>query len=66
MIDDKLIDIETKLAHQEHMLAELNEVVTSQQAQITGLDGLLRSLIERVRDMSEPAPGAGDEIPPHY
>ena len=48
MDDDKLIDIETKLAHQEHLLVELNDVITSQQAQVTKLESLVRSLIERV------------------
>jgi SlyX protein len=66
MNDDKFVDIESKLAHQEHMLAELNDALSSQQAQITGLEGLVRSLIERVKGMSESATGASDEKPPHY
>jgi SlyX protein len=66
MDDDKLIDIETKLAHQEHLLTELNDVITSQQAQVTKLESLVGSLIERVRDMPDAATGAGDEKPPHY
>ena len=66
--DKRLIDIETKLAHQEQLLGELNDVVTNQQAQITKLEHLCSSLIERLRSLSdgEPDPGAADERPPHY
>ena len=68
MNDDRLIEIETKLAHQEHLLAELNDALTSQQAQITDLETLCRTLIERMRSMSEGGgpDGQPDERPPHY
>jgi len=64
--DDKLIDLESKLAHQEYLLAELNDVVTSQQAQISQLETLCRSLVDRVRALAEPGSAAADEKPPHY
>lgn len=64
--ENKLIEIETKLAHQEHLLAELNEVLISQQAQIVNLEGLCKALIDRVRALSETGSDAGDEAPPHY
>jgi len=68
MEEDKLIDIETKLAHQEHTIAELNEALTDQQSQISNLDAQVRALMDRVRAMSEAMPGdqAQDEKPPHY
>ena len=66
MNDDKLVDIESKLAHQDHMLGALNDALSSQQAQITDLESLVRSLIERVRGISESATGTRDEKPPHY
>jgi SlyX protein len=63
-----MIDIETKLAHQEHLLSELNDALTDQQAQITRLEALCQSLIDRVKSLAEAAgsdepPG---ERPPHY
>lgn len=67
--DEKLIDIETKLAHQEHTIAELNDALSSQQAQIAGLETLVNALKDRVRALSDAAPAAGggdDEPPPHY
>jgi SlyX protein len=69
ILDEKrVIEIETKLAHQEHLLSELNEALTDQQAQISGLERLCQSLIERVKSLleSSPADQATDEHAPHY
>jgi len=66
--ENRLVDIETKLAHQEQLLAELNSVLTSQQSQLTRLQSLCDSLLGRIRAMSElevPADPAS-ERPPHY
>ena len=68
MDEDRLIDIETKMAHQEHLLTELNEAFTDQQAQIGRLESLCQSLIDRLNSLADNA-GAGegsDEVPPHY
>lgn len=54
------------MAHQEYLLAELNDVVTAQQAQITNLELLCKSLIDRVKSLAEPGLSATDEKPPHY
>ena len=66
--DEKLIDIETKLAHQEHQLAELDDALSNQQAQIGNLEHLCQTLVERIRALSETGVGgnADDEKPPHY
>jgi SlyX protein len=68
MSDDRLIDIESKLAHQDQLLFELNEVLTEQQARIMQLEQLSKSLIDRVRAIGDAAPDDGpvDERPPHY
>ena len=68
MEDEKLIDIESKLAHQEHTIAELNDALSSQQMQISKLEHQVVTLIDRVRSLSESAPAGGsdDEPPPHY
>lgn len=68
MSEKRFVDLETRLAHQDQMLHELNEVITDQQARITQLEELCRSLIDRVRSLGE-GPLAGDpsnERPPHY
>lgn len=68
MDEDRLIEIETKLAHQEDLVNELNTVVTDQQAQISRLEELCRSLISRVRSLAdaETTGDSGDDRPPHY
>lgn len=68
MSEERFVDLETRLAHQDQMLHELNEVVTAQQAKIMQLEELCRSLIDRVRSLGEgTAPGSPeDERPPHY
>lgn len=68
MNEQRLIEIETKLAHQEHLLSSLDDALTRQQAQLTRLEELCRSLLQRIRSLPELAPegSAGDERPPHY
>ncbi len=66
--DEKKIDIEIKLAHQEDLLLALNDALSNQQAQIAALELLCQSLVERIRALSEAGGGNGqdDERPPHY
>ena len=68
MTEQRFVDLETKLAHQEHLLLELNEIITKQQENIMRLEKLCDSIIERVRSLSEAAPADtnADEKPPHY
>lgn len=68
MTEQRLIDIETRIAHQDQALQELNEVITDQQARIMRLESLSESLIEKLQSLAD-ASGEGDgsfEIPPHY
>lgn len=68
MSEERFIDLESRLAHQDQLLNELNDVVTSQQAKIMELNRLCQSLIDRVRSMGDAAPAgdSDDERPPHY
>ena len=68
MDDNKIIDIETKLAHQEHLLSSLNEALANQQLQLTNLEHLCQSLVDRIRALSAGGRenGSSDEKPPHY
>ena len=68
MDDNRLVDIESKLAHQEHTIGQLNDAVTSQQAQIMQLKSLCESLVQRMNAMSESTDGGDplNERPPHY
>jgi len=68
MSEERFIDIESRLAHQDQLLNELNDVVTEQQSKIMQLNELCKSLITRVRSMGDAMPDGdpGDERPPHY
>jgi len=68
MTEDRFIDIETKLAHQEHTIAELNDVVAMHQEKIMQLEQLCASLADRLRSIGEalPTDAPQDERPPHY
>jgi SlyX protein len=68
MTEQRFVDLETKLAHQEHLLLELNEIIPKQPENIVRLEKLCDSIIERVRSLSEVAPAnaTADERPPHY
>ena len=68
MDEDRLIDIETKMAHQEQLLSELNEALTDQQAQISRLETLCQSLLDRFKSLAGNAGvgETGDDRPPHY
>ena len=59
MSEERLVDIEVKLAHQEQLLTDLDEVVTNQQARIMQLEELCRSLIDRVKAVGD-VPPEGD------
>lgn len=66
--EDRIIDIEMKLAHQEHLVDELNQVVFRQQQKIDELEMLLTALAKRFRELSDAGQdrAAANEKPPHY
>ena len=67
MSEERLVEIEIKLAHQEQLLGDLDNVVTEQQAKIMQLEALCNKLIDRVRSFGASAVDAPqDEKPPHY
>ncbi len=68
MSEERLVDIESRLAHQDQLLIELNDVVTQQQQKIMNLEELCRSLVDRIRSIgdAQPADASQDEQPPHY
>lgn len=66
-LEERLTEVEIKLAFTEDLVDRLNDVIVRQQTQI---DGLIRELVQ-LREQW-PAPDAaplhspGDEKPPHY
>ena len=67
-MEDRLIELETKLAFQETTLHELNDIVTAQQEKIDILQEAIQQLHERMKAMSEETvrDPADEPPPPHY
>jgi SlyX protein len=68
MNDERLVEIEIKIAYQEETIQALNEVVCHQQKQIDQLEKVCQLLYDRLKNLSpttiEASPS--DEKPPHY
>ncbi len=61
-------DLQMKLAFQEDLLEQLNQVVTEQQQQITNLELALETMKVQVNTMQTASQESGSqhELPPHY
>lgn len=68
MAEDRLVDIEIKLSHQEDAVEELNKVVCQQQKKIDHLEAICEALIRHVKELSDSAAEqrTTNETPPHY
>ena len=67
MDEKRIVEIESKVAHQELLLEELNAVLTDQQMRIGKLEARSERLAERLEALGEPGAAATtDEPPPHY
>jgi len=69
-VDDEIIELQTRMAFQEDTIAQLNQVVSNQDAQIRLIQEQLRLLLERFKELQHQPSGPGaeisDERPPHY
>jgi len=67
-MQDSIDDLQMKLAFQEDLLDQLNQVVTDQQKQITNLELALETMKVQVNTMQTATqePGQQHELPPHY
>lgn len=68
MQDERLIELETRIAYQEAMIQDLNAVVTDQQKRLIDLERLCRELGERLARIGQDIykGSAAEEVPPHY
>lgn len=65
---NQLVELETRLAFQEHTLQVLNDVITRQQQQINALAREIETLKDRLRAAvpSPVGPLEDEKPPPHY
>jgi SlyX protein len=68
MAEERFIVIETKLAHQEYTLEQLNQVIYEQQKTIDKLEYHLKKLTQKFQEAlgDEDSEIRGNEKPPHY
>ncbi len=67
MNEDRFDTIESKLAHQEDALEQLNSVITRQQVMIDNLEKACKYLSQRIDELAPPGfDKHADEPPPHY
>lgn len=67
MSDEKIIDIETRIAYQDDTIQQLSDVMYRQQQQIEKLEKTVQLLVGKIQGLSENNPEKTiDERPPHY
>lgn len=68
MIEERLVEIETKVSYQEDLVQELNKTIYEQQKRLDRLEAICESLINHLRDLSQAVAegSAASERPPHY
>lgn len=68
VMEERLVELESRIAHQELLIDRLNEQLVLQQAQLTRLEAMNHELIARYRSMAAALPSgeAEDQPPPHY
>ena len=64
--EDRFIDIEIKLAHQEDLVESLNQMVYQQGRRIDQLDALVNQMAEHIRNNAQSGPNLVNDRPPHY
>lgn len=68
MIEERLVELETKLAFQEDTIQALNDAICQQQKQIDHLEATCKLLVDRIKALATATDAAvpTDEKPPHY
>lgn len=68
MIEERLVNIETKISYQEDLLEELNKTVYQQQQKLAQLEAICTSLTSHIQSLAEAgnAIKSANERPPHY
>ncbi len=67
-LEKRIIELETRLAYQDHLVGELNEVVTRQQDQLDALAAEVKRIRQHLREQHGSGLARPDEEapPPHY
>lgn len=66
MTDQRLENLETKLAFQEDLVQKLDDALGSQQQQLLEIKRRLEMLIEQIKLVENSIPESPESPPPHY
>lgn len=68
MSEERIIELETKIAYQEDLLQDLNKLVATQQCQLDNLTTICNMLRDQLKEVMQSIPGEEniDAKPPHY
>lgn len=66
MIEDRLTDLEIKFSHQDHLVEELNKIVSNQQQLIDKLIKEIQDLKISIEGSAQSSRTLEDDVPPHY
>ena len=68
MTEERLTEIETKLAYQEDLIQDLNQVIITMQKQIDALELRNKVLTDNLKQIEQSLPNDQNhnEVPPHY
>ena len=61
----RIEDLETRVAHQDKIIADLNDVITAQWRKMEAVEFQLRRLGEEMQTMDQ-GDGPANQKPPHY
>jgi SlyX protein len=64
--DTRIDDLEMRVAHQEKMIGELNDVITAQWKKIDALERQLKRLGDEMAELDAGDAPAANQKPPHY
>jgi SlyX protein len=65
--EERFVDIEIKLVHQEDLVDSLNQMVYQQSRRIDQLEQMVAQLAEHIRTNNQSGPGNPvNDKPPHY
>ena len=65
-MEERLNELEAKIAFAEDLIETLNQTVIRQQAQLDSMQQQLRLLHQQLQALPDDACTPRDEIPPHY
>jgi SlyX protein len=68
MNEERLINIETKIAYQEDLIEELNKTIYQQQKKLDQLEATCETLIRHIQSLAAAGTDGkpANERPPHY